>query len=133
MTTQSSVVAVAIRSKTRRSTLHRTLDVVQPGLLGTGRSDLLVSAQLLGRCGDGDPVGFVDGRRRVEFGERAATERGHLGQSVGGEVRHLVVVPGYAEIGRGQRVEGQVVVEVPVHDAVDHGRGRPVGCVIARG
>ena len=99
-TTQSSVVAVAIRSKTRRSTC-------------TGLSMLFSrasSAPVAGsprqcatarRCGDRDPVGFIDGRRLVEFGESAATEGGHLGQSVRGEVRNLVVVPGYAEIGRG--------------------------------
>src|SRR5262249_13046579 len=80
--------------------LHRTLDVVKPRLLGSGSSDLLLRAQLFGSCGDSDPVGFVGGGGRIEFGERAAPEGGYLGQSVGREVRDLVVVPGYAEIAR---------------------------------
>ena len=63
------------------------------------------------------------GSRCVERGQGAAAQRGVGGVAGGGEVVELLVVAGDAEVGRGDRAQGDEGVEEGVGDPVDVGPG----------
>ncbi len=68
--------------------------------------------------GGGKAVVVVVLRRALERGDRVAGELHALGDRLGREVRHLVIVAGDAEICRAARLERGVLLHVPIGDVV---------------
>ena len=91
---------------------------------------LLGEREALGHRGDSDAVDVVDGGGLGELGERAAPEGGDLGETGRGEVVHLVVEAGDADVGGLQRAQAGGGVDVAVCEGVDSGRGADGGGVL---
>ena len=132
MTPQSSSVAVGIRSKQPRiscsgeaMTLRAISSSPARGSRRRGRGARASAARVTRSTSS-------TGVARVELGEGVGAQRGMGLVAGGGEVVELLLVAGDAEVGRGDRAEGDELREVVVGDAVDVGGGagrcRGVSC-----